>query len=301
MLDPLSGEFESEQIGSFFSFAKAADEFGVSLIGEARIPKRNQALCETLLKMYERRELNFSFEILVNAMEERNGVWMIDAVDGNELIGMAVVTTPAYPEATALQLVAERQNREDDTDMDEAQKKIAELEAKLMLAEQKNENDEEMRKKDEALEQAQADKAKAEADLTAAQNTIAENNTTIAEKDAAIAERDAAIVVKDARIAELEAQVAELTPFKAQAETLEAEKAAAELSAKQAELTHFADAQGLDPKAETVAKAIENMDYAALIAEVNKNGKPGVKPVVASYAMGGIAAKGEYDDLLEKA
>ena len=41
MLDPLSGEFESEQIGSFFSFAKATDEFGVSLIGEARIPKRN--------------------------------------------------------------------------------------------------------------------------------------------------------------------------------------------------------------------------------------------------------------------
>ncbi len=99
MLDPLSGEFESEQIGSFFSFAKATDEFGVSLIGEARM--RNQVLCETLLKMYERRELNFSFEILVNAMEERNGVWVIDAAEGNELIGMAVVTTPAYPEATA--------------------------------------------------------------------------------------------------------------------------------------------------------------------------------------------------------
>ena len=33
--------------------------------------------------------------------------------------------------------------------MDESQKKIAELEAKLMLAEQKSENDEEMRKKDE--------------------------------------------------------------------------------------------------------------------------------------------------------
>ena len=38
--------------------------------------------------------------------------------------------------------------------MDESQKKIAELEAKLMLAEQKSENDEEMRKKDEELEQA---------------------------------------------------------------------------------------------------------------------------------------------------
>lgn len=57
---------------------------------------------------------------------------------------MAVVTTPAYPEATALQLVAEQENREDDTDMDESQKKIAELETRLKLAEQKNENDEEM-------------------------------------------------------------------------------------------------------------------------------------------------------------
>ncbi|MBQ3478418.1 MAG: hypothetical protein IJH25_09615 [Clostridia bacterium] len=101
MLDPLSGEFESEQIGSFFSFTKAADEFGVSLIGAARTPKRNQALCETRQRMYERRELNFSSEIIVNAMEEREGVWVIDAVEGNELIGMAVVTTPAYPEATA--------------------------------------------------------------------------------------------------------------------------------------------------------------------------------------------------------
>ena len=101
MLDPLSGEFESEQIGSFYSFAKAIDEFGASLIGEARIPKRNQALCETLQKLYERRELNFSFEIMVESMDERNGIWVIDAADGNELIGMAVVTTPAYPEATA--------------------------------------------------------------------------------------------------------------------------------------------------------------------------------------------------------
>ena len=33
--------------------------------------------------------------------------------------------------------------------MDESQKKIAELETRLKLAEQKSENDEEMRKKDE--------------------------------------------------------------------------------------------------------------------------------------------------------
>ena len=74
MLDPLSGEFESEQIGSFFSFARAQDEFGVSLIGEARIPKRSPTLCETILKMYERGDLNFSFEIMVSTVEKRDGV-----------------------------------------------------------------------------------------------------------------------------------------------------------------------------------------------------------------------------------
>ena len=74
MLDLGTGQFQSEQIGSFFSFAKAQDEFGVSLIGEARIPKRSPTLCETILKMYGRGDLNFSFEIMVSTVEERDGI-----------------------------------------------------------------------------------------------------------------------------------------------------------------------------------------------------------------------------------
>jgi len=74
MLDLGTGQFQSEQIGSFFSFAKAQDEFGVSLIGEARIPKRSPTLCETIMKMYERGDLSFSFEIMVSTVEERDGV-----------------------------------------------------------------------------------------------------------------------------------------------------------------------------------------------------------------------------------
>ena len=74
MLDLGTGQFQSEQIGSFFSFAKAQDEFGVSLIGEARIPKRSSTLCETIMKMYERGDLSFSFEIMVSTVEERDGV-----------------------------------------------------------------------------------------------------------------------------------------------------------------------------------------------------------------------------------
>lgn len=103
----------------------------------------------------------------------------------------------------------------------------------------------------------------------------------------------------EAQIAELEAQVEELKPFKAEAEQLRADKAAAELAAKQQELTCFAEAQGLDVQAEVVAEAIQKADYAALVAEALKAEKPAPRPVVAAYAMSaGIAAKGEYDDLL---
>ncbi len=299
MLDMGSGEFESEQIGSFFSFAKAADEFGVSLIGEARIPKRNPRLCETLLAMYNAGTLSFSFEILVNEMVERDGMLIIDAAEGNELIGMAVVSTPAYPEATALKLVAENKYEEEPKTMDENLKRIAELEAKLKLAEEQakdKDKEDELKKKEEELEEAAAKKKECEAELAQAQLALTDKETALAEKDATIAERDA-------RIAELDAQIAELTPFKAEVETLKAEKAAAELAAKQQELTAFAEAQGLDVAAETVAAAIKGVDYAALIAEVSKqNKKNETKPVVASYAMtNGLPAKGEYGDLLDKA
>lgn len=273
------GEFQSEQIGSFFSFAKASDEFGVSLIGEARIPKRSAQLCETILRMYEAGTLSFSFEIMASVMSERDGVMVIDAAEGNELIGMAIVSVPAYPEATALQLVAERQ---EDHEMDETVKKLAETEARLKLAEEKMMDDEEkLRQKDDVLEETTEKQKQQEAELAAVQKQLAE---------------------KDARIAELEAQVSQLEPFKAEAEKLKAEKEAAELAAKQQELTTFAEAQRLDVKAENVASAIAELNYAALIAEANKVRKNDVNPTVAAYALtSGLAVKGEYGDLLEKA
>ena len=264
------GEFQSEQIGSFFSFAKSSDEFGVSLIGEARIPKRSTQMCETILRMYEAGTLTFSFEIMASVMSERDGVMVIDAAEGNELIGMAIVSVPAYPEATALQLVAERQ---EDHEMDETVKKLAE--EKMM------DDEEKLRQKDDALEETTEKQKQQEAELAAAQEQLAE---------------------KDARIAELEAQVSQLEPFKAEAEKLKAEKEAAEIAAKQQELTAFAEAQGMDVKAENVASAIAELNYAALIVEANKVRKNEVKPTVAAYALtSGLTVKGEYGDLLEKA
>lgn len=107
MHDAKSGTFLTQQIGSFYAFEKVNDEYGVSLIGEARIAKRRKEVCEALRELYEAGNLNFSFEIITGKLEERDGVVYIDASDSNMLIGMAVVSIPAYPEAKALELVAE--------------------------------------------------------------------------------------------------------------------------------------------------------------------------------------------------
>lgn len=269
-------EFKSEQIGSFFSFAKANDEFGISLIGEARIPKRNPVLCETIRRLYKEGALAFSFEIVAGTITDMNGVQMIDAAEDNELIGMAIVSVPAYPEATALTLVAEQKEHKEDERMDETMKKLAETEARLKLAEEKSsETEEELKKKDESLNESEANRKRCEADLEAAHT----------------------------RISELEKQVEELTPYKAEAEALKAEKAAAELMAKQTELTTFAEAQGLDVNSEAVASAIKELNYAALIAEANKNsGKDAPRKTVAGYAVTvGLHAQGDYGDLLDRA
>lgn len=51
--------------------------------------------------------MNFSFEISAGSVEVINGITIVDAHDENELTAMAVVSIPAYPESTALDLVAE--------------------------------------------------------------------------------------------------------------------------------------------------------------------------------------------------
>ncbi len=114
MLDQRTGTFLSEQIGAFSTFTKVEDEFGVSLIGEARIAKRNEKVCAAILELFDAGDLNFSFEILASEISEKDGVTVIDAGEHNELIGMAVVSFPAYPEAKALALVADAEgdNRE---------------------------------------------------------------------------------------------------------------------------------------------------------------------------------------------
>jgi hypothetical protein len=109
LYDKERGVFLTQQIGSFYSFNQTQDEYGTSLIGEARIPKRRTEICQTMLSLYLKGELFFSFEILVSELTERDGLSIIDASEGNRLIGMAMVSIPAYPEAKPLAFVAEAQ------------------------------------------------------------------------------------------------------------------------------------------------------------------------------------------------
>lgn len=128
--NPRDGSFDTEQIGAFRRFEKVRDEYGVSLMGEARVSKRNEAVCAALLQLFAEKALHVSFEIVAAQIREEDGVSLIDAADGNELMGMAVVSIPAYPEATAFALVAEQKKEENQVN-EEQVKKNAELEMKL--------------------------------------------------------------------------------------------------------------------------------------------------------------------------
>ena len=107
LYDSKSGTFLADVIGGFYDFEKVSDEYGISLIGHARVNKRTAAVCEAIEELYANNALSFSFEISAGALQENDGVTIVDASDQNELTAMAVVSVPAYPESKALDLVAE--------------------------------------------------------------------------------------------------------------------------------------------------------------------------------------------------
>ena len=107
MLDEKTGIFYTSEIGSFYSFESERDEHGLSLIGTARVAKRNRKVVSALMNLFSQGDLNFSFEILVGDERIENGITIIDASENNSLMGAAVVWNPAYVEAKALALVAE--------------------------------------------------------------------------------------------------------------------------------------------------------------------------------------------------
>lgn len=318
MFDKHTGTFGTTMIGSMIHFSKVQDEYGISLMGEARIPKRDSDICKRIIELYEMNMQNFSYEITYskNDVVIIDGVTFVDASENNNLTGMCVVSVPAYEESVAKNLIAENEcenerndtndhdkydddiDDEDDDDDDiqtqgadytmtleeamsaiaEKDSKIAELEAKISAAEKCAQDME--KEKDEAVEQAACDKNKAKAELDEAKSAIAE---------------------KDVKISELEAKVAELEPMKAELETIKAEKEAAQLAEKQEKAKSFAERQGLDVESEAVKTAIASQDYEA-IASMAMEIKPNTnqKVTMASYAMtAGLEIEEKYGDLVK--
>ena len=109
MYNRVTRKFSSTQIGSLTDFYAETDNDGVmSLYATARVPKREQEICLRLAELYELGKLNVSVELSYNPEHTfiKDGVLFIDANEDNALTGLAVVSTPACPDATALDMVA---------------------------------------------------------------------------------------------------------------------------------------------------------------------------------------------------
>ena len=120
MYNKRTGEFHSTQIGAFYHFEKEQDGDNTYLLGYARVPKRNKALCKVLSNLFTDNALKFSFEVNCGAYtREDDGTMLIDADQRNYWEGECVVTFPACETAIAKQLVAECLNKGDENMADE--------------------------------------------------------------------------------------------------------------------------------------------------------------------------------------
>lgn len=308
MYNPGTGRFDSTQIGSLCRFWKENDEYGVSLMGEARIPKRESDICQCVLELYNIAALNFSFEI--KYMPENTvlieGVRYVDAADTNALTGMAIVSTPAYRESTALSLVAEEkadgaeaevenpEGVENQVTIEEAMQAIAEKDQ--MIAELQQQNTAMAEENEKLKEEAKPDpeaEAKKEEEAKAAE----EEQRKCAE---ALEAANAALTEKDQTIADMNAQIEELNKLKAELETIKAEQAAAELKAKQDNAKAFAQKQGLDAEDEKVAAAIAELNYEAIAEMAMEISKPETQVATASFVITeNMKVESKYGGLLE--
>lgn len=304
------------------SFRKVADEYGQSLIGEARIPKRDQKICFAIAELFDLGLLSFSFEIYYYPSDTvvQDGVKYIQASERNILRGMCVVSVPAHKESVALDMVAEEQHNEQEKDeqedrhgdldekpdeddepmnnegvetmnfeeamglIAEKDQKISELENQVAAAEAKaNEAEEEKAKKDEAFVQT-------EAQLREANEALENANNTIAQKEAAVAE--------------LEAKVAAFETMQSEFDAMKADQAAAEQAKKLEKAKAFAEKQGLDVTQKEVADAIAEMNYEAIADLASAMEQPSEQPVetVASFVLAGegIDINNKYGDLLAR-
>lgn len=300
LFDKETGTFGTQQIGSMCSFRKVSDEYGYSLVGEARIPKRDWDICEAVIELFELGMLSFSFEIFYYPSDTitQDGVRYVDASERNVLRGMCIVSVPAYRESVALDMVAEEEKKEEsevlENDLDEPE------EINDDLHDHENEEGVENMNIDEAMGLV-AERDQTISDLQN-QVTVAEERATTAET--ALNEANVSLENANNTIVQLNERISELELAKAELDEIKAEQAAAELVKKQEKAKAFAEKQGLDVTNEDVAKAIAEMNYEAIADLAAAAEKAEEKPseTIASFFGNGIDVKenNTYGDLLER-
>ena len=336
--DPQTGRFNTEQVGGLVDFTMSVNDAGVvSLYAEARIPKRESEICERLQDLFVRGGLNVSFEVKYNPENTfmKDGVRFVDAGEGNTLTGMCIVSVPAYPDADALDMVAEVVNAEETTETNEVKEEVpneelnttvAETEVEQPVAETEAEHIEVQAEQTEEVAQAEVADAEVVREAVSVHEgysvcpetgetlhevyethelveTVEPAEAPVAEAPV-IAEDETQPDPRDARIAELETELARVT---AELKVFQDAKMAAELQAKQDKAKAFAQKQGLNVEDEAVAHAISEVNYEA-IAELAMASEPAqetpapaaVEVTMASFVDMEISGDDEYGGLLKR-
>ena len=279
--------------------------------------------------------LNVSFEVKYspNNVVMKDGIQFVDAADTNYLTGMAVVWTPAYDDANALEMVAEATNADSEIDIvaentsnEGDEKEVPENIEATVTAEEQDIVEETVaeeapvEEKEKPVEEGEVTAEDANAEIlhhsvtvteSVEQNGDGEPPVHIVETRECVVETvepepdyPRIVAEKDARIAELEGQIAELSQMKAEYEQMKAAQAAAELAAKQAKARAFAQKQGLNVEATEVAEAIEHLNYEAIASFVMAQEEPAEQApdntvTLASYSVAGMEIKSKYGDVLD--
>jgi len=295
--DQNTGVFSSQMIGSFISFQvkpNADDTTILELIGEARIPKRFDAICEVLQELFNSGNLTLSYEIAVAVYSMANGVKFVDVNESNFLFAMAVVTNPAVLSSRSLTLVAQiiegenlgekliattknNINLEEDTmTIEELELKVANLRVEIATKDAKlKETAADLKEKDAKLTKKEAD-AKAKHDEldkkekeAAAKDTEMETKKKEMEtKKKECAEITEKLNVLSASLLEKDKELASLLPIKEAYETAEATKIADKLIADKLALKEkFSKVLSAEVMVE-MAEALENLDEAKLNSKV---------------------------------
>lgn len=280
-MNPSRTQFTTEPIGAFVQFWKEQENGETVLYGLARVAKRDKHICDMLQKMYDAGNLKVSFEILSEHCRREDNVVVVDANPRNVLLALAIVSAPAYPDASsAVLMVAEKEETATEAKVEPAadavaseeegekmneEIKIPEEQVEEKIEEQKTEEVETVHEteteepKEEKQENTEEEPEK-EPEEEPAEEKPEEEKTTEADFDMPENQHEILEDVAELKleIERLNALVQELLPYKEAAETNAKNE-------KIAKMRGFAEKNGLDLESEEVIAAIEAMNYEALM------------------------------------